>query len=83
MKMTKRWATIIGFVCGVELLAAFVIGGAGLAALISIEAAVIVALLGGVALSTVLDRRRRSLPVLDNDSDPAPAHWQWPAQVTL
>ena len=58
MNKTSRWATIIGIVCGAELVAAVVIGGAGLAVLFSIEAALIVALLGGVALMTVLGYRR-------------------------
>ena len=60
MNKTSRWATVIGVVCGAELVAAVLIGGAGLAALFGIEAAVIVALLGGVALWTVLRHRRRN-----------------------
>lgn len=57
MNKTSRRAAIIGVVCGAEVIAAAVIGGAGLAALVSIEAAFIAAVLGGVALWFILDRR--------------------------
>lgn len=59
MNKKRRWAALIGVVCGAELVVAAVIGGAGIAALVSVEAAVVAAALGGVALWAVFDRRRR------------------------
>jgi hypothetical protein len=59
MNKTSRWAAIVGVVCGAELVTVAVIGGAGIAALVSIEAAIVVAVLGGVTLWAIFDRRRR------------------------
>lgn len=51
-------AAAIGVVCGLELVVAVVIGGAGVGALFSMEAAFVSVLLGGVILSTFHFRRR-------------------------
>lgn len=59
MKRSGRWAAVIGVVCGAELVVVAVIGGAGLASLFSIEAAVGVACLGGVVLWTLIRHRAR------------------------
>lgn len=58
MNKKSRWAAIVGVVCGAELVAAAIIGGAGIAALASIEAAIVVALLGTASIWIVLARRR-------------------------
>lgn len=72
MSKTSRWATIVGVVCGAELVFAIVIGGAGLAALVSIEAAIVAALLGGALLWVMHDRRQRSRPTTDPSETTAP-----------
>ena len=60
MNKTSRLAAIIGVVCGAELVVAAVIGGAGLAAFVSIEAAMVATLLSFVSLWVIFDRRRRN-----------------------
>lgn len=50
----RRWAGLIGAVCGVELFLAVLIGGAGMAVFFSLEGALVVVLLGGVTLSVLL-----------------------------
>ena len=60
MNKKGRWAAIVGVVCGAELVAVAIIGGAGIAALVSIEAAIVVALLGAAGIWIVLDQRRRA-----------------------
>lgn len=58
MNKKNRWAAIVGVVCGAELVAAAIIGGAGIAALASIEAAIVVALVGTASIWIVLAQRR-------------------------
>ena len=58
MTRTSRWAAIIGVVCGAELIAVAVIGGAGIAAFISLEAALVGALIGFAAIATVVRQRQ-------------------------
>ena len=60
MNKNSRWAAIVSIVCGAELVAVAIIGGAGIAAFASIEAAIVATLLGAVSLWIILDRRRRS-----------------------
>jgi len=60
MNKTSRWAAIVGIVCGAELVAAAIIGGAGIAVFASIEAAIVATLLGAVSLWIILERRRRN-----------------------
>lgn len=60
MNKTSRWAAIVGVVCGAELVALAIIGGAGIAAFGSIEAAIVATLLGAVSLWIILDLRRRN-----------------------
>jgi hypothetical protein len=59
MNKTSRWAAIVGVVCGAELVAVAVIGGAGIAAFVNIEAAIVAAVLAGVTLWAIDGRRRR------------------------
>lgn len=62
MNKTNRVAAVIGVVCGAELIAAVVIGGAGIAAFASVEAAIVAASLGAVILLAVLNRQRKIQP---------------------
>lgn len=58
MTKSKRWVAIIGVVCGAELAAVALIGGAGLAAFVSLEAALVAAAMGGLTVWAVVSRRR-------------------------
>lgn len=60
MNKTSRWAAIVGVVCGSELVALAIIGGAGIAVFASFEAAMVATLLGAVSLWAIFDRRRRN-----------------------
>lgn len=69
MTKSKRWVAIIGVVCGAELAAVAVIGGAGLAAFVSLEAALAAAMMGGLAIWAVVSRRR-SVPTPERPAGP-------------
>lgn len=68
MTTTRRWASVVGVVCGAELIVAIVIGSAGAAALLSYEAA----LVGGLATLAAygLVKKRRSGAVSDRVDEP-------------
>ncbi len=60
MKRDKKfWATAIGVVCGIELLLAALVGGAGLSAFFGLEGLFVGIVIAGAAIGYLLLRRQR------------------------
>lgn len=58
MKLSNRTAAIIGVACGAELVAAIVIGGAGLGALFGWNGAVLAVVTASLITATIYQRRQ-------------------------
>ncbi len=64
MRPSRRVATVIGIVCGAELIVAAIIGGSGLSALFGWNGALVAAVAIAMVFGVVVRRRSNTAPPL-------------------